>query len=144
MTRRPRGAALPITLVLLSALGALALAAAAAAAAALALASHQQMSQAAFEAAEAGIALALVRIAATRRPGSIPPTPHPDEADASARFEAQIAEAAQPGALPIGFSVGENPDTFAARHFFIVADGRAGRGSRVRLEQGLYLVVPAP
>jgi Tfp pilus assembly protein PilX len=144
MTRALRGAALPVTLVLLSGLGALALAAAAAAAAALALASHQQLSQAAFEAAEAAIVQALVRTAATRSTGSIPPSPYPNEADASARFEAEILEAAEPGALPVGFSVGENPDTFAARHFFIVADGRSGRASRVRLEQGFYLVVPAP
>lgn len=137
--RPQRGVALAVTLVLLSALGALALAAAAAAAAALALSSHQQFAQAAFQAAEAGITEALLRADTVRGPGSIPPTAFPVSAEL-ATYEATTTAAPQAGALPVGFTVGENAGGFAARYFFIVSDGRSGRSARVRLEQGFYLV----
>ncbi|MGH8250109.1 MAG: hypothetical protein ACREVI_05340 [Steroidobacteraceae bacterium] len=143
MKQRNHGTALVVTLVLLSGLGALALAAAAAAVTALALASHQQMSQNAFEAAEAGIVHSLMQAAIVRSAGAIASTAHPDEATGNARFRAQTQESVAPGALPAGFSVGENAGSFGARHFFVVADGDSGRGARVRLEQGFYLVVPA-
>lgn len=139
-----RGAALLVTLVLLSGLGALALAAAAAATAALALASHQQQAQDALEAAEAAIAHALAQAAATRTAGTIPETAHPQDGSGNARFRADIVETEGPGPLPLGFSIGENPGTFAARDFFIVAEGRSGRNVHVRLEQGFYVVVPTP
>ena len=131
-------------MVLLSGLGALALAAAAAAVTTLALASHQQMAQDAFEAAEAGIAHALAQAAMLRRAATIPQTRHPDDATGIATFETETLETMTPGALPAGFSVGENGDTFAARHFFIRSAGHAGRGARAHLEQGFYFVVPAP
>ena len=144
MTGRHRGTALVVTLVLLSGLGALALAAAAAAVTALALASHQQTAQDAFEAAEAGIAHALAQAAALRRAATIPQTRHPDDAAGTATFETDTLEMAAPGALPAGFSIGENGDTFSARHFFIRSTGHAGRNARARLEQGFYFVVPSP
>lgn len=144
MTRLQRGTALVVTLVLLSGLGALALAAAAAAMTALALASHQQSVQHAFEGAEAGIAHALAQASLLRRAASIPETRHAENGAGDATFATETREVPAPGALPTGFSIGENADTFAARHFFIDSDGRAGRGARVRLEQGFYLVVPAP
>lgn len=144
MTGRQRGTALVVTLVLLSGLGALALAAAAAAVTALALASHQQTAQDAFEAAEAGIAHALVQAALLRRAAAIPQTRHPDDATGTATFETETLEMPAPGALPAGFSIGENGDTFAASHYFIRSAGRAGRGARAHLEQGFYFVVPAP
>lgn len=140
--RQQRGLALVVTLVLLTALGALALAAAAAAAAALALSSHQQFVQIAFQAAEAGIAESLLSAAATRSTGSIPETSFPEIA-ALATFEATTTEVPQAGSLPVGFTIGENAGAFAARHFFIVSDGRSGRSARARLEQGFYLVEPA-
>jgi Tfp pilus assembly protein PilX len=143
MMLRNRGTALVVTLVLLSGLGALALAAAAAAMTALALAGHQQMSQNAFEAAEAGIVHSLAQATSARTATAIAATAHPDAATGNASFRAQTTEAAAPGALPAGFSVGENAGSFGARHFFIVADGSSGRATRVRLEQGFYLVVPA-
>ena len=136
---RQHGVALAVTLVLLSALGALALAAAAAAAAALALSGHQQFAQIAFQAAEAGIAESLLRAAAVRGPASIAPTAFPASAEL-ATYEAATTAVPQPGALPVGFTIGENAGGFAARHYFIVSDGRSGRNSRVRLEQGFYLV----
>lgn len=144
MTGRQRGTALVVTLVLLSGLGALALAAAAAAVTALALASHQQMAQDAFEAAEAGIAYALAQAVRLRRAATIPQTRHPDDAAGTATFETETLEMTAPGALPAGFSIGENGDTFAAQHFFIRSTGRADRNARARLEQGFYFVVPAP
>src|SRR5512134_160867 len=102
-----RGTALVVTMVLLSGLGALALAAAAAAVTTLALASHQQMAQDAFEAAEAGIAHALAQAAMLRRAATILPTRHPDDATGIATFETETLETMAPGALPAGFSVGE-------------------------------------
>jgi Tfp pilus assembly protein PilX len=144
MTGRQGGTALVVTLVLLSGLGALALAAAAAAVTALALASHQQTAQDAFEAAEAGIAHALAQAARLRRATSIPQTRYPDEATGVVTFETETLEMTAPGALPAGFSIGENAETFAAKHFFIRATGHAGRNARARLEQGFYFVVPAP
>jgi hypothetical protein len=137
------GVALVVTLILLSGLGALALAAAAAAAAALALASHQQSAQNAFQAAEAGIVLSLARAVAVRNESSIPATPFPENGNPIASWQAMTTAAIEPGALPFGFSIGENPNTFSASHFFIVSDGRAGRGTQIRLEQGFYLVEPA-
>ncbi len=142
MIRFERGSALVVTLVLLTGLGALALAAAAAAMTALALSGHQQMAQNAFEAAETGIVHALDQAAAVRSSGTGTSTILPDTATAAAEFHTQTVEAAGPGALPTGFSIGENAGTFTARHFFITADGSSGRGARARHEQGFYLVVP--
>jgi Tfp pilus assembly protein PilX len=144
MNERQDGTALVVTLVLLSGIGALALAAAAAAMTALALASHQQMAQNAFEAAEAGIAHALVQATLLRRTATIPETRHPDDGAGVATFETETREMTARGALPAGFSIGENADTFSARHFFILSEGHAGRGARAHLEQGFYFVVPAP
>lgn len=142
MRRCQQGAALAVTLILLSGLGALAMTAAAAAVAALALAGHQQSAQQAFEAAEAGIAHSLAYAARARNAGAIPRTPYAEGTDAPVAFEARITAAAMPGALPAGFSAGEHAGAFAARHFFVTSDGHAGRGVQVRLEQGFYLVVP--
>ncbi len=144
MTCHQHGTALVVTLVLLSGLGALALAAAAAAATALALAGHQQVAQDAFEAAEAGVAHALAQAAVLRRAAAIPPTRHLDGASGMATFETETLEATGRGTLPAGFSIGENSDTFAAKHFFVRSTGYAGRNARARLEQGFYFVVPAP
>ncbi|MGQ0428960.1 MAG: PilX N-terminal domain-containing pilus assembly protein [Gammaproteobacteria bacterium] len=142
MKRQQSGAALAITLILLASLSALALTATAAAMAALALAGHQQSAQQAFEAAEAGIAHALALAARTRSGGVIARAPSAPGEDDSVSFEARTTTAAAPGALPVGFSVGEYADNYAAQHYFIVADGRAGRGARATIEQGFYLVVP--
>jgi Tfp pilus assembly protein PilX len=142
--RKDRGVALAVTLILLSGLGALAMAAAAAAAAALSLSGHQQFVQRAFEAAEAGIAESLELAAMTRSSSAIPSSEFPTTGPILAHFEATTTADPAAGTLPVGFSVGENSGTFSARHFFIVSDGRAGRGARVRLEQGFYLVEPAP
>lgn len=142
MRRTQNGAALAVTLILLAGLGALAMTAAAAAVAALALAGHQQSAQQAFEAAEAGIARSLDFAARTRSAGAMVDTPYPDEANAPATFAARIVDAGMPGALPAGFSVGEHASAFTARHYFAIADGSAGRGARVRIEQGFYLVGP--
>jgi Tfp pilus assembly protein PilX len=141
--RQARGSALVVVLVLMSGLGALALAAAAAAVTALSLAGHQQMAQNAFEAAETGITSALLAAAETRGGGAIEAEILPEIATASASFRAETREAPGPGALPTGFSIGENANTFATRHFFITADGQSGRGARQRLEQGFYFVVPS-
>jgi Tfp pilus assembly protein PilX len=137
-----RGSALVVVLVLMSGLGALALAAAAAAMTALALAGHQQMAQNAFEAAESGIVAALLEAADAREGGTDEAAILEEIATARAAYRTETREAAGPGALPPGFSIGENAGTFTARHFFVTADGESGRGARARLEQGFYLVVP--
>jgi len=142
MRRSQHGAALAVTLILLAGLGALAMTAAAAAVAALALAGHQQSAQQAFEAAEAGIAHSLAFAAQARREGVIAETPYPDETGAPAAFAARIVGTGMPGSLPAGFSIGEHAAAFSARHYFVTSDGSAGRGVRVRLEQGFYLVAP--
>jgi hypothetical protein len=138
-----RGSALVVVLVLMSGLGALALAAAAAAMTALALAGHQQMAQNAFEAAETGIASALLAATEARDGGVAAAEILPEIATARAAYRTETREAPGPGALPLGFSIGENAGTVAARHFFITADGESGRGARQRLEQGFYFVVPS-
>lgn len=138
-----RGSALVVVLVLLSGLAALALAAAAAAMTALALAGHQQMAQNAFEAAETGIAVALATAAATRDGGDDDGDVLPEDPTAHATWHTETREAAGPGILPPGFTIGENAGSFTARHFFVTADAASGRGVRARLEQGFYLVVPA-
>lgn len=143
MSGRSRGSAMVVVLVLMSGLGALALAAAAASMTALALAGHQQMTQNAFEAAETGIASSLLAASATREGGELLGEILPDLATARATWRTETAEVPGRGALPPGFSVGENPDSFTTRHFFITSDGDSGRGARQRLEQGLYFVVPA-
>jgi len=142
VSRGERGAALAVTLVLLAGLGSLALTAGAAAIAALALAGHQQSARQAFEAAEAGVAHALARTALMRDAGTIAETVHDGDAASPASFEASIEAAEGPGALPAGFSVGEHAGAFAAQHYYVTADGRAGRGVRIRIEQGFYLVTP--
>jgi len=139
-----RGSALVVTMLLLSGLGALALAAAAAATVALALSGHQQYAQQAFEAAEAGLAHALAAAALSRGPATITETAYPPGAAGHASFRAETREATEPGALPAGFSIGENSGHFGAQHFFIVAEGQSARSARARLEQGFYFVVPAP
>jgi len=138
-----RGSALVVVLVLMSGLGALALAAAAAAMTALALAGHQQMAQNAFEAAESGIAAALLAAAEARAGGTGAGEILPEVATARSAFRTETREMPGPGAFPTGFSIGENAGTFAARHFFVTADGESGRGARQRLEQGFYFVVPS-
>jgi Tfp pilus assembly protein PilX len=144
MNPADRGSALVVTMLLLSGLGALALAAAAAATVALALSGHQQYAQQAFETAEAGIVHALAAAAETRGVGTIAETAYPPGIAGQASFHAEIREATAPGALPAGFSIGENSGRFGARHFFIVAEGQSARNARARLEQGFYFVVPAP
>jgi hypothetical protein len=143
MRVRAGGSALVVVLVLMSGLGALSLAAAAAAMTALALAGHQQMAQNAFEAAESGIVVALLDAAATRDGGTNSGAILPDDLTARAAFRTETREATGPGALPEGFSVGENDGSFAARNYFITADADSGRGARARLEQGFFIVVPA-
>ena len=142
MSSRSRGSATVVVLVLMSGLGALALAAAAASMTALALAGHQQMTQNAFEAAETGIASALLVAAGTRGGGVRLGEILPDLATARATWRTETVEAPGRGALPPGFSSGENPNSFVTRHFFITSDGDSGRAARQRLEQGFYFVVP--
>jgi hypothetical protein len=131
-----------VVLVLMAGLGAMALAAAAAAMTTLALAGHQQTAQNAFEASETGIAEALFEAAAARDEGTAAGTVLPDDWTARAAYRTGTREATGAGALPDGFTIGENDGSFGARHFFVTSDGDSGRGARVRLEQGFYLVVP--
>lgn len=136
-----RGAALAVTLVLLTGLSALALAAAAAAVTALALSGYQQAEAAALEAAEAGIAQAL-QVAAEHAGPGVAAMPHAVGGASSARFESRTTEMLAIGALPAGFSIGANDEAFRARHFLIVSEGSSMRNVRLRLEQGFYVVAP--
>jgi Tfp pilus assembly protein PilX len=142
MATSERGSAMVVVLVLMTVLGSLALAAAAAAMTALALAGHQHMAQNAFEAAETAILAALLAATETRAAGTQSGEILPELPTARADYLADTREAPGAGALPAGFSVGENTGSFATRQFFITADGASGRGARQRLEQGFYFVVP--
>ena len=142
MKHASRGAALTVALLLLTGLAALALAAAVSAVTALALTGHEQGAADALEAAEAGIAEALATAREQPGPRQAGPSPHAVGGTALARFESRTTELAGEGALPPGFSLGENDNAFQAQHFLIVATGQATRNTQVRLEQGFYVVVP--
>jgi len=144
MKAASRGAALAVALVLMAGLGALALAAGAAAITALALAGHQQAAAIALEAAEAGIAAALAEARERPGPASIGPLPHAAGGTTDASFESRTIEQDGNGALPPGFSIGESAMSFGERHYLIIANGHATRDTRLRLEQGFYVVVPGP
>lgn len=144
MRSRCRGAALAIVMILLTGLGALALTAAAAAATALALAGHQQATLFAFEAAEAGLVEALAAAAIDAAPRATSEVAWPDETAATAFLATRTEVLEGIGAMPEGFTIGENTGAFTARHFRIVADGRAERRARLRLEQGFYIVELQP
>jgi hypothetical protein len=139
-----RGAALAVALVLLTGLSALALAAATTAITALALAGHQQAAAFALEAAEAGIANALQTAREQPGPGVAGTLPHDVGGITQARFESRTTELDGNGALPPGFSIGTTSTAFQAQHYLIVSEGQATRNTRVRLEQGFYVVVPHP
>jgi len=137
-----KGAALAVALVLLAGLSALALAAAAAAVTALALTGHQQAAAIALEAAEAGIARALLAATAHPGPGIVGPSPYGVGGATEARFEARTTEVAGAGALPPGFSIGATDTAFQSQHYLVVSDGQATRNAHLQLEQGFYVVVP--
>ena len=140
--RRSRGTALGVALLLLLGLALLALAGSAAAVAALALASLDQQHALAFEAAEAGIARALRRIAngATSPQAPTQMTTWPALGEQVTTRVEVLVEPADDSGWTAGFSIGLGDDAFATRHLTIVSDGRAGRGAAVRLEQGVTIV----
>ena len=142
MKNAEQGAALAVAFLLLTGLSALALAAAATAVTALALAGHQQAAALALEAAEAGVAHALIAAKEHPGPDAAGPMPHRVGGTADARFETQTTEVKGDGALPPGFSIGATDHTFQAQHYLILSDGHATRHVQVRLEQGFYVVVP--
>lgn len=132
-------------MLLLLGLALLALAGSAAAIAALALAGLDEQHALAFEAAEAGIARALRRIA----DGAVWPQ-EPTETTTwpalglGVATRVEIRADPEDGAgWPAGFSIGLGDSAFVTRHLTIVADGRAGRGAAVRLEQGVTVLAAA-
>jgi hypothetical protein len=137
-----KGAALAVALVLLAGLSALGLAAAAAAVTALALAGHQQGAVIALEAAEAGVAHALLAAGPHPGPAASGPLPHSVGGRTQAQFEARTMELDGNGAFPAGFSIGATDTAFHSQNYQIVSTGQATRNVRVRLEQGFYVVVP--
>ncbi|HEX6998943.1 MAG TPA: PilX N-terminal domain-containing pilus assembly protein [Gammaproteobacteria bacterium] len=131
------GAALVVALVLLTVLTALAVSAASTATYEVAMAGNAQYERAAFDAAEAGIEIALARRAfSTTRAVALPATP---AGDGSAETEATIAFAAVTP-VPHGFSLGA--DGLAAFHFEIEAVGRAPRHAVAVHRQGFYVIGP--
>ena len=144
MMTADRGSALAMGMILLSGLAALVLAAATAATTALALAGHQQSARLAFEAAEAGIERALARAAITRDSGTSGEVVWPGGAESAASFRTETRPAATSGPNPEGFSLGEGADVFGAKQFVVISRGAAESRAAAQLEQGFYLVVPAP
>jgi len=139
-----RGMALAVVLVLLLGLTVLALAGSAAAIASLALAGLDHQSALAFEAAEAGIARSVRAIAqgATLPADAVFEQTWPRLAPAAmTRVLLRVDRTPAASTWADGFSAGSG-DTFARVHVTLIADGRAGRGAAVRIEQGLTFIAP--
>ncbi|HEY8521969.1 MAG TPA: PilX N-terminal domain-containing pilus assembly protein [Gammaproteobacteria bacterium] len=132
------GAALVVALVLLAVLTALAVSAASTATYEVAMAGNAQYQRAAFDAAEAGIEIALARRAfSTSGPVALPAMP---AGDGSAQTEATASFVAVTP-VPLGaFSMGA--DGLAAFHFEIEALGRAPRHAAAAHRQGFYVIGP--
>ena len=141
---RIAGSALATLLVLLVAFALVALSAMAAAVAALATAGQAAQSALAQEAAEAAIAgvLAGWPAGAAGRPPSPAWPDRPAEVTAQAEVQRDPPEAAQSWAA--GTSLGDDGDGLVARHYTVLATGRARRGAAVTLEQGFTVLEPAP
>ncbi len=144
MTRgRPsRGSALATMSLLLVAFALLALSAAAAALSSLAAAAQEAESALAQQAAEAAIERVL---AAWPTAGDLPEQRAwpdlPPEVTAGARLGADAPGRAAPWAD--GASLGDDGEGLVARHYTLVATGRARRGASATVEQGFLVLEQA-
>jgi hypothetical protein len=135
--QRVAGVALPLVLVLLSLTGVLLVQGIAGAAGEVALAGQLAARQQAFVAAENGIAMAIAALA--RSAGQALPAPATQRfagmPDASAITECSE----RPGdTAPAGYGEGD----FVLRRIEIASVGRSRQGARVRVVQGIGIIVP--
>lgn len=140
MSRRGRGMSLVIVLLLLAGIMLLAVAGLGSAIAALALAALDERAALAFEAAEAGVTRTLRDAAAI--PGGTAAWPMDTPlARVGTTLEHDPPSSASPP-LP-GFSLGVGGAGFVLQHGRVLSEGDAGRGTRVRIEQGFAVIAPA-
>lgn len=139
MRRDCRGVSLVIVLLLLAGVMLLAVSGLGGAIAAMALAGFDERASMAFEAAEAGVTRSL-RSGTAMSP---PLLPWPASArGVSVQTTLRHDAPDSPGALPSGFSLG-SADGFVLHHGTVLAEGEAGRGTLVRIEQGFAVIAPA-
>lgn len=139
MRRRTGGLSLVIVLLLLAGLMLLVVSGFAAAIAAVSLAGLDEQSALAFEVAEAGITRTLRD--ATPLPGPLVlwPVAAPGVVvETALRYDDPSSQAS----WAPGFSIGSGAGGFLLRHGSVLATGRAGRGTLVRIEQGFATLAP--
>lgn len=139
MSRRHRGSALAIVMVLLLGLSLLATSGLAGALASLVLSSFDQQRSIAFEAAETAVS----RTLATGTPVQ-PATPlwSGMPAEVLARSAIRPDPPGRDESWPDGFSVGLGGTEFMLRHRTVRSEGHAARGATVVIEQGFVTLVP--
>lgn len=139
MRRRARGIALAVVLVLLLGLSVLAVSGLSGGVASLTQAGFDLEAARAFEAAETSVSRALAT-----GTGSVSPLPPWPDVLPDVVASAVLSEdpPGADGAWPQGFSVGLGERSFVLRHRAVLAEGRAGRGTRVRIEQGYVVIAP--
>ena len=140
MKTRDRGLSLVIVLLLLAGIMLLAVTGLSSAIAAMSLADLDERSARALEAAEAGVTRALE--GGTVLPTAVPPWPLADPA-VTVRTEIHDDPPWQVPAWPSGFSLGSGARGFVLQHGYVLAEGRGGRGTLVRIEQGFAVLAPA-
>jgi len=140
MKAHERGLSLVIVLLLLAGIMLLAVTGLSGAVAAMSLADLEERSARAFEAAEAGVTRTLEGGRAS--PIATPPWP-PAGPAVRVRTEIHDDPPWQVPAWPSGFSLGSGARGFVLQHGYVLAEGSAGRGTLVRIEQGFAVLAPA-
>lgn len=135
-----RGVSLVIVLLLLAGIMLLAVSGLGGALAAISLVNLEERSARAFEAAEAGVIRSLYGGAAVS-PATAPwPSADPT---VTVRTDMRQDPPAWPPAWPSGFSLGTTGHGFVLHHGTVLAEGRAGLGTLVRIEQGFVVIAPS-
>jgi type II secretory pathway pseudopilin PulG len=140
MNTRCRGVSLVIVLLLLAGIMLLAVSGLGGAIASMAMADLDERAARAFEAAEAGVSRTLGSGAAVSPAAA--PWPSTDPA-VTVQTQIRHDPPPQAPASPYGFSLGTGGGGFVLHHGSILAEGSAGRGTLVRIEQGFAIVGPA-
>jgi len=131
---------LVIVLVLLTGIMLLAVSGLGGAIAAVALAGLEEQAAMAFEAAESGVVRTLRSGEAIPAMSSAwPALADPVSVSTTLRYDTRPA----PWSPRAGFSLGTGGTGFTLHHGVVRADGTAGRGTLVRIEQGFTVIAPA-
>jgi hypothetical protein len=140
MNTNSRGVSLVIVLLLMAGVMLLAVSGLGGAIASMAMADLDERAARAFEAAEAGVARTLDSGTAVWPAAA--PWPSTDPA-VTVRTVIRHDPPPQAPAWTHGFSFGTGGGGFVLHHGSILAEGSAGRGTLVRIEQGFAVVGPA-